>query len=418
MFALVDCNNFYVSCQRVFQPQFNKKPVVVLSNNDGCVISRSEEAKQIGIKMGVPAFEVESYKKSHGLEVFSSNYTLYGDMSHRVMSILAKIAPEIEVYSIDECFLQLTGFSENFDFVAFGREIRQKILKYTGIPTCVGIARTKTLAKAANRIAKKLGTGVYMLDDEIDIQIALSQLALEDVWGIGQRLAAKLKVDKVLTALDFTNMPQNWVQKKMTVVGVRTWFELRGKSCIKLEHTSPDKKAICTSRSFGKLLDDFTAIEEAVSNFTARCAAKLRRQKSCAGVLIVFLYTDYFRKDLPQNSKSITVKLPTYSNSSIELIQYACYALKKAYSSGYLYKKAGVIVTDIIPQEQVVVGLFDEIDREKHRKIMQTLDRLNHSFGREKVKIGKQGFGKKWHLKSEHLSPCFTTKLSDVIRVN
>jgi DNA polymerase V len=334
------------------------------------------------------------------------------------MSILAKLAPEIEIYSIDECFLQLTGFDAGFDFIKFGRELRHKILKYTGIPTCVGIARTKTLAKAANRIAKKEGHGVFMLDDEIDIQICLDKLSVEDVWGIGQRYASKLKSDNVVTALDFTNMPQSWVQKRMTVVGVRTWFELRGKSCIKLEHTSPDKKAICTSRSFGRLLDDFGAIEEAVCNFTARCAAKLRKQKSCAGFLIVFLYTDYFRKDLPQNSKSVTIKLPTHTNSSIELISYACNALKKAYSAGFLYKKAGVIVTDIIPQEQVLVGLFDEVDREKHQKIMQTIDKLNHSFGREKIKVGKQGFNKKWHLKSEYLSPCYTTKLSDVIEVS
>ena len=419
MFALIDCNNFYASCERVFNPSLNHQPVVVLSNNDGCVIARSQEAKDLGIKMGVPAFQLESLINSTRVQVFSSNYSLYGDMSQRVMTVLATFAPDIEIYSIDEAFLLLDGFEDYFDLQEYAKNIRKTVLRCTGIPVSIGIAPTKTLAKLANKLAKKKKdkSGVLILEDEIDIQIALKDFPIEDVWGIGPRYANMLKLEGIGTALQFTYALPNWVQKKMTVQGLRTWHELRKKSCMTLDKFPADKKAICTSRSFGEMQKDFQPIEEAVSTFAARCGAKLRKQKSCAAVIIIFVHTNFYRKDLPQYSKSIVVRLPVATNSSFELVKYACYGLEKIFKNGYNYKKAGVIVTEIMPENQVIGALFDEVDRPKHKKAMLAMDKLNARFGREKVRIGKQGFGRKWHLKQERISQCYTTQLSEIIDI-
>jgi DNA polymerase V len=419
LFALVDCNNFYASCERVFNPLLIDKPIIVLSNNDGCVIARSQEAKDLGVKMGEPAFQIKALIESKKINVYSSNYTLYGDMSHRVMATLATFAPEQEIYSIDECFLLFEGFEQYYDLVEYAKTIRKTVLQNVGIPVSIGIAKTKTLAKLANKIAKKKKEhqGVFILQDDIDIQLALQQFPIGDVWGIGGKYTAMLQSNGINTAFQFTEALPNWVQKKMTIQGLRTWNELQGKPCIPLQHLPSDKQNICTSRSFGQMLQEYTPIEEAVSTFAVRCGAKLRKQKSCANVMIIFLYTNFYRKDLPQYSKSVSIHLPVATNSSIELVTYACYALTKIYKKGYQYKKAGVIVAEIMPENQVTAGLFDEVDRPKHKALMTVVDRLNFKYGREKLRIGKQGFGRKWHLKQENISKCYTTRMDELMEV-
>ena len=417
MFAIIDCNNFYASCERVFNPSLEHQPVVILSNNDGCVIARSEEAKTLGIPMGAPLFEIEKLVKQFGVKVYSSNYTLYGDMSHRVMSVIASFVPEMEIYSIDEAFIDLSALKEHFDLEILCHTIRKAVLKNTGIPVSIGIAPTKTLAKIANKVAKANKLGVFSLEEDIDIQLVLQKCRIGDVWGIGGRYENLLQNRGIYTAYDFTLALPNWVQKKMTVQGLRIWHELRGKSCIPLERIPPSKQNICTSRSFGKMQTNFQPIEEAVSTYAARCGAKLRKQHTCAKVMIVFLHTNYFRKDLPQYSKSVVVNLPVATNSSLELVKYASYALEKIFKEGYQYKKAGVIVAEIMPENQVMAALFDEVDRPKHRKIMLALDQLNQQFGRENVRVGKQGFGPTWRANEHFLSKCYTTNMRDIIHV-
>lgn len=419
MFALVDCNNFYASCERVFNPALNSRPVVILSNNDGCVIARSNEAKALGIKMGAPAFHMEELLKKYAVAVYSSNYTLYGDMSNRVMTTLSAYTPEIEIYSIDEAFLNFAGFEPNYNLTNYSIEIVRNVKKCTGIPISVGIAPTKTLAKLANKVAKKIpdSKGVMYLKDETEILSALKNFPIGDVWGIGPKYALMLDLLGVRTAYDFTQLSKNWVQKKMTITGVRTWQELQGFSCIPMETAPSPKQNICTSRSFGQLLTGIEPIEEAVANFAARCGAKLRRQKSCAGVITVFLQTNYFRPDLPQYSKSVTLHLPTATSSNIELIKFACIGLTRLYHKGYHFKKAGVIVSEIVPEANVQPSLFDTTDWAKHNRLMKALDKVNNSYGKETLRVAKQGFGRKWKLKQERLTPCYTTKLSDIISI-
>jgi DNA polymerase V len=418
MFALVDCNNFYASCERVFQPSLIGKPVVVLSNNDGCVIARSDEAKTIGIKMGAPAFEMEDLLRKNKVALFSSNYSLYGDMSRRVMSTISQFTPDIEIYSIDEAFLHLDGF-EMFDLTEYGKEIVHKTTKNTGIPISIGIAPTKTLAKVANKIAKKKPdmNGVFVLNDKNSIKEVLEKFPIEDIWGIGHQHTKFLNKFKIFTALDFVNANKDWIKKNMTITGLRTLEELQGFPRIELETTPPDKKAICTSRSFGTMLSDFEPIAEAIANFAASCAAKLRKQKSCAAMLMVFIHTNAFRKDLKQYARNTIVSLPVASNSSMELIKYAEIGLKTIYKKGYLYKKVGVIAFDIFPESNFQTSLFDEVNRNKQKKAMQTIDKLNSIMGRDKVRIAQQGFSRKWKLHQEKLSPNYTTKFNEILVV-
>ena len=418
MIGLVDCNNFYVSCERVFNPSLIGKPVVVLSNNDGCVIARSNEAKAIGIKMGVPAFEIKKEIEKHQIKVFSSNYTLYGDMSQRVMTSLNQFASEIEIYSIDEAFLDFKGFGY-FNLYEHGKQIVKTITKTTGLPISIGIAPTKTLAKVANKIAKKNPTnkGVVLLNNEQEILQATKQFPVEDIWGVGIRYAEFLKKNNINTAFDFTQMPKNWVQKHLTVVGVRMWNELQGNPQIELKSVTPPKKSICNSRSFGNMLTAYTPIEEAVANYVARCAEELRKQNSCAKTLMVFLHTNQHRRDLPQYAKNIVINLPVASNSTIELTHYAIKGMKQIFEKGYHYKKAGIIASKIIPENAVQQDLFNHTDRNKHAALMQALDEINSKFGRDKVRIATQGFDRKWKLRQEQLSPCYTTRLSDILTI-
>jgi len=417
MFGLVDCNNFYVSCERVFNPALNGRPVVVLSNNDGCIIARSNEAKKLEIKMGTPAFKIDAALQRNKVAVYSSNYALYGDLSQRVMSVLDQFAPEIEIYSIDEAFLNLTGIPVEWNEYA-GR-IRKTVFKNIGIPVSVGVGPTKVLAKVANHYAKKIpeNQGIYVLDSPAKIENLLKSLAIEEVWGIGGRYAALLKSAAVTTAWDFTQMADGWVKKRMTIVGLRVKKELEGIACLEMELIIPEKKAICTSRSFGASQTELEPIREAVATYAARCAEKLRRQHSSAGMLMVFIHTNGFKEDEPQYAQNYLCRLPVATNSAIELIKHSLRALEVIYREGYRYKKAGVVALEIVPENRVQGALFDRIDRAKHAEIMKTLDQINSKFGRDTLKVAAQGSGRRWKLRQEKLSPRYTTNWRDIITV-
>jgi len=418
MFALVDCNNFYASCERVFRPDLNGKPIVVLSNNDGCVIARSNEAKAAGIPMGAPAFKYKAEFEKNNIHVFSSNYALYGDMSQRVMSILGEMSPEIEIYSIDEAFLRFES-CHFMDMEKHASDMRRRILRSTGIPVSVGFAKTKVLAKAANRIAKKFTArtkGVHIIDSEERHEKALKWLKIEDVWGIGRKHAKRLQDRGIYTAYDFTCLPDNWVRKNMSVVGLRIKNELEGTVSLPLDDKHSAKKNIATTRSFDKAYTKYDELKERVVTFASVCAEKLRNQQSHCNSLLVFVHTNGFRKDLPQYSRNILVKLPYPTNSSIELAKFAQYGLKQIFKNGYVYKKAGVIVMDISPQSEHQLSLFDNSDP-RHAKLMKTVDFLNASIGQQKVKLGSQDADRTWKMKQEKLSPCFSTRLEDIILV-
>lgn len=417
MYGLIDCNNFYASCERVFNPLLNNKPVVVLSNNDGCVIARSAEAKALGIPMGEPAYKIKDLIETQKVHVFSSNYTLYGDMSQRVMSTIASFVPEMEIYSIDEAFINLSGF-DLFNLQELGSKIVTTTSKNTGIPVSLGIAPTKTLAKAANRFAKKYRNykNVCIIDTEEKREKALKILDIEDVWGIGRQYAKKLKYHSINTAWDFTQKSKSWVRREMGVVGERTWLELQGTPCIELEKQTT-KKSICTSRSFGERLTELPDIAEAVANFAATCGRKLRNQKTLANSLMVFIHTNLNATDSPKYYNQAVVHLPVPTSDSGELIFYAQGALKSIYKAGYRYKKAGVVITEIVPEFPQQGNLFDSRERTKHKKAMMVMDNLNNMYGNHKVKIASQGFGRKWKLKNEKLSPCYTTRLDQILNI-
>jgi len=415
LYALCDCNNFYASCERVFDPSLNNKPVVVLSNNDGCVIARSNEAKVLGIAMGEPFFKLRHLVESKQVYAFSSNYTLYGDMSNRVMQTLSRFTPHAEVYSIDECFLDLGSFC-HIDLHTYAWEIKRTVLQWTGIPVSLGIAPTKTLAKVANRLAKKSkkANGVLVLTHPQHIQKALEATPLQDVWGIGRRYARFLQQRHVHTAYDFSKLSESWVKQHMTVVGLRLLKELRGEACLELEEVASPKKGICTSRSFGKRVNTFDDLQEATATYAARCARKLRRQNSCARLLTVFVTTNKFSENDRQYYNSKTIAMPVATNSDIELIHYANLALKAIYRDGYWYKKSGVIVSEIEPEYQLQLSLLDTIDREKHGKLMRVLDGLSDRFGQGIIRTATQGLSNAWQLKSDFKSPCYTTQLADL----
>lgn len=415
MFALVDCNNFYASCERVFRPDLRGKPVVVLSNNDGCVIARSEEAKQVGIPMGAPAFEFADVFKKHGVHVFSANFSLYGDMSQRVMDILSGYAPSIEVYSIDEAFMDLRGM-ERFDLEGQALSVRRQILQWTGIPISLGIAPTKSLAKVANRIAKKFPVqtkGVYVIQTEEQRIKALRWLKIEDVWGIGRRHSKRLMAQGVYTAYDFTQLPDEWVRKQMSVVGYRLKRDLSGIPTFDLEVSQP-KKNIATTRSFDNNYTTFDEVRERIVTFAVTCAEKLRQQRSCCQSLMVFIHTNGFREDLPQYSRNVVVKLPFATNSAIEISRFAVQALRLIFREGYTYKKAGVIVQDFVPESISPGTLFEERDK-RHIPLMRALDGINAMFGQQKVRLAAQDQKRIWKMRQERLSPRYTTHLDEVM---
>ncbi len=417
MFALVDCNNFYASCERAFAPNLNGKPIVVLSNNDGCAIARSNEAKAVGIPMGAPAFQFEALFKKHNVQVFSANFALYGNMSNRVMSILGEYSPEVEIYSIDEAFLQLSGF-DYVNLKEYGISMRKRVTQGTGIPICVGIAPTKALSKVANRIAKKYPQtkGVYIIDTEEKRLKALKWLAVEDIWGIGRKHALKLYTRGIKTAFDFTQLPDAWVQKEFSIVGLRLKRDLSGLPTLKLDDIQP-KKNIATTRSFEYNLTKLSELKERVATFAVTCAEKLRKQHSCCTSLMVFIHTNGFRKDLPQYSKNTVVKLPFPTNSSLDISNFALQALERIFMEGFVYKKAGVIIMDFVPENQVQVSLFEN-SNPKHSHLMQAIDQLNNRFGQQKIRLSIQDLKRVWKMKQEKLSPRYTTNINDIIKIH
>jgi DNA polymerase V len=416
MYALIDCNNFYASCERVFQPHLNNKPIVVLSNNDGCVIARSNEAKKY-IPMGAPAFKFKSVFEEHQITVFSSNYPLYGDMSNRVMALLGEFTPDLEIYSIDEAFLNLFGF-EHLDMLEYGNQIKKRIEKSTGLPISVGIAPTKSLSKAANKIAKKFPVktgGVYVIENEEKRIKALKWLKAEDIWGIGRRLTDRLKAVGVNTAYEFTQLSDYWVKKHLTVTGLRLKRDLSGISTIKTEELN-SKKNIAVTRTFSKNLTEYKDIKERVVTFAVTCSEKLRIQNSACNSLLVFLHTNQHRKDLDQYARNVVVKLPFPTNSAIELAKFADMGLKQIFKNGFQYKKAGVIASDFTPAEQIQLSLFQN-SNPKHKSLMKAVDFLNARNGGKLIKLGSQNPKKTWIMNQEQLSPRYTTDLNEIITV-
>jgi DNA polymerase V len=421
MYALVDCNNFYASCERVFQPEFNGKPVAILSNNDGCVISRSNEAKAVGIPMGAPEFKIRELVKEKNVKLFSSNYALYGDLSNRVMTVLGQFTPNIEIYSIDEAFMNFDGMTIP-DYHDYGLQMKNRVQKWVGIPVCVGFAPTKALAKVANKVAKKFQdrtSGVYVIDTDEKRIKALKWTKIEDVWGIGYQTTKKAKLRNIHTALDFI-APHNesWIKKEMGVVGLRLKYELEGKSVLDLEPIPDQKKSISITRSFPKQISDFDLLRERVSTFATVCAEKLRKQNSCCHTIIVMLVIDRHTIETSKYYFNKAVTLPYATNSSLTISNTAIEMLKKLYegNENMKFKKAGVIVTELIPENKKQFQLFEE-ENPKHLALMKTMDRLNKKIGDTKVKLGTQNLGLTWNMKQNHLSPKYTTNFKEILEI-
>ncbi|MFZ4672408.1 MAG: Y-family DNA polymerase [Flavobacterium sp.] len=418
MYALVDCNNFYASCERVFQPQLNGKPIVILSNNDGCVISRSYEAKDLGIAMGAPEFKIRQELKQKNIHVFSSNYALYGDLSNRVMKILESFTPNVEVYSIDEAFLNFDGMKIK-DYHEYGLQMKRRVQKWLSIPICVGFAETKALSKVANKIAKKYQErtqGVYIIDSEEKLIKALKWTKIEDVWGIGFRLTKKMKAKNIHTAYDFT-LPHNetFIKTTMGVVGLRLKYELEGQSVLEMEEPK-DKKNIAVTRSFDGNITTLNEMTERVSTFATVCAEKLRKQKSCCYGVIVYLRKDKYKVERQRYNFYKMETLPFASNSSITLSSLAVKMLKSMFEEGEIYKKAGVIVTEIIPENQKQFHLFEE-ENPKHLKLMQVMDNYYKKTGERKIRLGNQDLQRTWKMKQNHLSRKYTTDFKQIFEV-
>ena len=420
MYALIDCNNFYVSCERVFQPKWQGKPVVVLSNNDGCIISRSEEAKQLGIGMAVPEFKIRPLLKEHGVGVFSSNYPLYGDLSERLMKTMEYFTPNVEVYSIDEAFLDFTGVTVN-DFHDYGLQMRTRAQKWLSLPICVGIAPTRVLAKAANRIAKKFQGrtgGVYVMDTDEKRLKALKWMKIEDVWGIGYRSVRRLKAKNIITAYDYI---QPWaeqiIKKEMGVVGMRLKCELEGQSVLGPDPIDIDKKSIATTRSFPKQLTDYDLLRERVSTFATITAEKLRKQKSCCQTIIVMMVADKHNIDIPKYHYSKARVLPYATNSALTISSVAIQLMKELIegTDTVRFKKAGVIVSDLIPEDSKQFNLFTDEDP-RHLAIMKAIDRVNGKMGDRVIRLGAQA-KKTWDMKQNMLSNKYTTNLSEILTV-
>lgn len=433
--GVMDCNNFFVSCERVFNPSLEGRAVVVLSNNDGCAVSRSAEAKALGIKMGTPAFKIAQEFESKGTDVVmcSSNYTLYADMSRRAMDVLRQLAGRIEIYSIDEAFVDFAGLGKD-EVGRLGKEIVSRVRKETGLPVSVGVAHTKTLAKAATRFAKKYpGYGGFcIIDTEQQREKALRLLPAGDVWGIGYRSQKKFAALGISTAYDFVQKGAYWIKQNMGVCGLRTYEELLGKSVIRLDSKAL-KQTITTSRSFGELVSDLSQLRCAVSNFAASCAQKLRAQHSSAMYATVFLTTSVFREDLPQYYNGATYVFEEAEDSTIGLVSGCLDALDEIYLPGYAYKKAGVTVSGIVPHGHIQQSLYYKSDYERMRKVDCLMDEINRRYGKNRLHLAVQGSSaifnrrqkggvvvgdEKWEMRRERLSGCYTTDLRDVILVH
>ncbi len=417
MYGLADCNNFYASCERVFDPSLAGRPIIVLSNNDGCVIARSNEAKSLGIKMGEPYFRLRDLVRRSGVAVFSANFTLYGDMSRRVMSLLRKFVPATEVYSIDEAFLDFSGMNPA-QLDALGHEISRTVKQHTGIPISIGIAPTKTLAKIASKLCKqypKLNGCCYLHRPE-DVEKVLRRFPVADVWGVGRRWAQLLDRHGIRTAWDFTQLPSEWVRKWMSVVGLRMWKELRGVPCIGFEQHPADKRQIATTRTFDRGTDDFEELHRRIAQYVAASAAKLRRQRSVCGEVRLFLLTNRFREDLPQHYENRLRKLSVPTDSTLLLTSCAAALLREAFRPGVAYKRAGVILSDISSKSGIQTDLFDANDRDRHDRLMKAVDALNERFGRHRLVTAAEGF-EPFKMNRNHLSQQYTTDWAQIIKV-
>ncbi len=417
MFALVDCNNFYASCERVFKPSLIDEPVVILSNNDGCVIARSNEAKALGIPMGAPAFQFQELFKKNLVNVFSSNYELYGDMSRRVMNTLSKFSPEIEIYSIDECFMKFKGFDEFFDLQSYGVQMGKTVRRNTGIPVSIGFAPTKSLAKVANKIAKKYPERTkssYVIDSEEKRIKALEWTKIEDVWGIGRKHAKRLKALQVNNALQFTQLDDNWVRREMSVVGLRLKHDLMGISSIDFEEVKL-KQNMTVSRSFEKMYFKYEDVAERISTYSARLGEKLRKQNSHCNMIMVFINSNPFEEEMEQYRGFLAVKTDFPTNSTFEINRIAQKALKSIFKGGIGYKKAGIIVSDITPADNYQTTLFSG-ENPKHQDVLQAIDKINLKTG-NKIQFGSNDLKKRWKMRQNNLSYRYTTRLNEVITV-
>lgn len=416
--ALVDCNNFYASCERVFNPKLEGKPIVVLSNNDGCVVARSNEVKALGIPMGAPWFQIEPLARRHGIIAYSSNYALYGDMSSRVMRILERFSPRQEIYSIDECFLGLEGF-ERWDLQAYGQEIRRQVKRGTGIPVSIGIAPTKTLAKLANHVAKKREAYAGVCDfghfTPRELEALLNSIEVSAVWGVGRRITRRLEAMGIQSVQDLRAADSRWIRQQFSVTLERTVTELQGIACIELEERAPNKQEIISSRSFGKPVESFQELSEAVSSYVTRAAEKLRSQGSVAGSIGVFILTNPFRPKEPQHQQSRVVSLATPTDDTRHLTQAALRGLKRIYRPGFKYKKAGIVLMALEQKGTDSRSLFENpVQNAKSTRLMKAMDSINAQMGKDTLKLASNGIEKPWKMRRQLKSPNYTTAWNEI----
>jgi DNA polymerase V len=414
--ALIDGNNFYVSCERVFNPKLEGRPVVVLSNNDGCAVARSAEVKALGVKMGTPWFQMKDLAQKHGIIAMSSNYALYADMSNRMMSVLAQYSPDQEIYSIDECFLGLDGFG-HYDLVEYGKTMRRQVLRWVGIPVCVGIAETKTLAKLANHCAKKGFAGEDGVCDfgrlsEVELSRLFSGIEVGEVWGVGRQISRKLGDMGITNVEGLRTADAKTLRDRFSVVLERTVAELNGVACIELEHDVQNKQQIMSSRSFGNYVHDLAPLREAVASYIAIAAEKLRRQRSLAGMVQVYIRTNPHKETAPQYQKGLTIPLPEATDDTLRLTRAALWGLKRIYQPGYAYQKAGVALLNLTDAATAQMSLFSKT--KDNPQLMQVMDRINGIWGRGTLRSAAEGIQKGWKMKRERMSPCYTTDWEQV----
>ncbi len=413
--ALIDCNSFYVSCERLFNPKIQNVPVVVLSNNDGCVISRSTEAKKLGIRMGEPYFKVKDLVKKNNVQIFSSNYALYGDLSRRVMKVLKGFTDKIEIYSIDEAFLDLSHIKDE-QVEEYGKQIRERVLKWTGIPTSVGISNTKTLSKVANHIAKKNKAGVIFLKENIDN--ILKDFDIADVWGVGKQLSKLYIKNGIDNAYKLKNISNTWVKKSTNVLGAKTVMELRGISCIDLETEETRRKSCCVSRSFGKKVESLDKLKESITTHCLNASEKIRTDKQTTRAVTIFIRTSPFDKNRKYYSNSITIELPVATNNSIELVKTAITGLGKIYKYGYFYQKAGVILSKLRDASEKELNLLAPILENKSQPLMRAIDFTNAKYGRNAISIAQAGISNDWKMRREHSSRIDTASFDFLPKIN
>lgn len=423
VFALVDCNNFYASCEKLFNPKIKDRPVVVLSNNDGCVVARSAEVKALGIKMGVPWFKIQDEARRYGIVAFSSNYELYADLSNRVVEVLSQFSPNIEVYSIDESFLELSGF-ERIGYQAYGAEIRQRVADWLGLAVCVGVGPTKTLAKLANHCAKKGLAGAEGVCDFTSMSASalaalFERIEVGEVWGVGRKICARLEEQGIHTVRQLRDADAETIRSRFSVVLERTVRELRGVSCLELEEVAPDKQQIMSSRSFGQLVYDLEELEEAVASYISRAAEKLRSQDSLAGALQVYIRTNVFKPEAPQYQRAVTIPLPEPTDDTRVLIAWGLCVLRRIYAKGYGYHKAGIALLELCPKESKQLSLFSSTNSEgRESKLMAVLDSVNQRYGRGTLKSAAEGIQKSWQMRRGNLSPRYTTDWACLAKVS